>query len=673
MAFPEGLVGTLPGGQGGAPSSDTKFTFSRPSIRYEHPFLDMTSTMLPKSIKGMIKFICTFIISDGFLNQCIKKMAEYPITDLVFTDTEKVGIDKDNTESIWKKILIKQLKLKQTMHQIGMDYNGYGNSIVSINFPFRRIVTCKECKARTTPESVKEVAFKEYEYEGYCPECVVKTKFDYEDVPTQEINKLRFIHWELPLIDIKFNNTTGEHFYYYAPPLNIIKAVNNGDLDIVNSTRKELIEVIRKGTTLKLESETVIHFKMPSPQHLIFDERGWGVPQVMVVMKDVFHNKILKKGNEMIAFDHIVPWRILYPIGTGDISPYSTVNLASWKTKIEEEIRKFRVDPNYTSIMPLPIGYINVGGDGKLLLTTNEVKAGEDTIITGLGIIPEIIRGGASWSGSNVSLRIVENSFLNWRATMQDFIDMVVETCANYFGIPKISVTMSKFKMADEMSKVSLMANLASAPPADRKVSGTTVVEELGLDPKIERKNIEDEINNATKLMIRSSEISAIAQGNASLINSRYNADSQAEYNMRNDSNYQKYQEIKAKNDNLALDKKYNDIRREVGGTENISIPQVLMNVTIRMQQIASIAPEEFKGRMLVIKNTMPNLYSEIYKNLTEMNVIAGDLLGNVPQPTQEQPPEQSQPPSGQDQPIGQAMPQPLPEQRPPRSDNAQI
>lgn len=672
MAFPEGLVGTIPGGQGGSSSTDTKFTFSRPSIRYEHPFLDMTSTMLPKSIKGMIKFICTFILSDGFLNQCITKLSEYPITDLVFTDVEKVGLSKDNTEITWKNILIKQLKLKQTMHQIGMDYHAYGNSIVSINFPFRRIVICKECDYKTTPESVREISFKAYEYEGYCPKCEQKTKFNYEDIPTKEIKKLRFIHWDLPLIEIKYNNTTGEHFYYYTPPLNIIKAINNGDLDIVNSTRKEFIEIIRKGTTLKLENETIIHFKKPSPQHLIFDEKGWGVPQTMVVMKDVFHNKILKKGNEMIAFDHIVPWRILYPIGSGDITPHGSINLSGWKTKVEEEVRKFRMDQNYTSIMPLPIGYINVGGDAKLLLTTQEIKAGEDTIITGLGIIPEIMRGGASWSGSNVSLRIVENSFLNWRATMQDFIDIVVETCANYFNIPVISVTMSKFKMADEMSKIALMANLAGAPPADRIISKTTVIEEVGLDPKVERKNIEDETNKATEIMIRSSEISAIAQGSASLINSRYSADAQAEFNTRNDSNYREYQEIKAKNDNENLNKKYSDIRNEVGASENVSIPQVLMNVTMRMQQMASFSPEEFKGRMLVIRNTMPNLYGEIYKNLSEMNVIAGDLLGGTPQPVQEPPPDQSGP-SGQDQPVGQALPQPLPEQRPPRSENSQI
>ena len=56
---------------------------------------------------------------------------------------------------------------------------------------------------------------------------------------------------------------------------------------------------------------------------------------VMPIMKDIFHNKILKKGNEMIAFDHIVPLRIMFPTGTGDVSPHLTTNLSNWKNKID--------------------------------------------------------------------------------------------------------------------------------------------------------------------------------------------------------------------------------------------------------------------------------------------------------------------------------------------------
>ena len=77
-----------------------------------------------------------------------------------------------------------------------------------------------------------------------------------------------------------------------------------------------------------------------------------GVP----VIKIAYYLQVLRKGQEAIALDHVVPLRILFPQSNADTSPYVSVDLSTWRKKVEYEIRMWRQDPNRVSIMPVPVG-----------------------------------------------------------------------------------------------------------------------------------------------------------------------------------------------------------------------------------------------------------------------------------------------------------------------------
>jgi hypothetical protein len=561
-------------------------------------------------------------------------MSEYPITDLLYNDEEPSNIKDDKTVKKWKRILEKKMKITPAMKQIGMDYHGYGNSFVSINYPFKRMLRCTSCGKDDSVESVKGVKFKNYKYTGKCVKCQKQTTFDPYDMQTKEIDKLNFIFWDIFYIYIKYNNISGDHFYYYEIPPNIRTAVRRGDIDVINTTKLEVIEAIRRKKKLKLKEDNLFHFKRSGPQYFYPSERGWGQSALLPVMKDIFHSKILKKGNEMIAFDHIVPLRLLFPQGTGDVSPHSTIPLSSWKNSVEDEIRKWKVDPNYISIMPLPVGQINFSGDAKLLAITPEIKATEDTIITGIGIIPEIIRGGASWSGSNVSLRVVENSFLNHRILMDEFIEWTVENISNYFGLPEIEVKLSDFKMADDIQRKNMILQAAQAPADQRPLSRKTVIKELGFDPDTEYQNIKEELDRATELRVEEMKGQAEAQGEASVINSVFTADAENEYKSRMEQHAREDQVKRDEERMKAQDDNSNALMNEIATnfmTQNVqSVPDFIFKVTQRLTLLKNSNPEEFKVRMLAIKNSMPLMYNEVYENLKEMNVIQADLTPDM-------------------------------------------
>ena len=624
--------GAQTAGDGGT-GSNLKIAFTRGSLKYDSPFMDMTSTFIPKSIKGLLRFIAACILGDGFVSQCVTKLAEYPITDLIYEDDEESEIKDDKRIDKWKNILEKKLKIVRSMKQAGMDYYGYGNSIISINYPFKRYFICKNCNNRFASDSIK-YKFQNYKFIGECPKCKKTDRLKAQDKNTKELNKFNLIHWDLLYIDIKYNTISGDHFYFYRIPPQMEVAIKRGDLDIINTTRLEVIDAVKKKKPLKLMADNVFHLKRTGPQYVISSERGWGIPAIMPVMKDIFHTKILKKGNEMIAFDHIVPLRLLFPQGTGDISPHATVNLSGWRTKIEDEVRKWKADPNYISIVPLPVGQINFSGDAKVLSVTPELKATEDAIMTGIGIIPEIIRGGASWSGSNVSLRVVENSFINHRNDMHDYLEFVIENVSRYLDIPEVDVRMSDFKMADDLQKKRLVVDAAMGEASKTLISKTTVTKELGFDPEQEYQLKLKEMKKNIELAIEEMEGAATAQGSAAVVNAMYQADAQAANADRLEVHDRESQGKREEVDMQMHEESAGAIAEEVAiaagrkgmSPESIPTPNLILMLTQRFAIAAKANPEEFKMRMLIMKNTMPALYGEVYNNLKELNIISADL-----------------------------------------------
>lgn len=75
----------------------------------------------------------------------------------------------------------------------------------------------------------------------------------------------------------------------------------------------------------------------------------------------------------------------------------------------------------------------------------------------------EFVYGGLQWSGANVSLRMLENQFINYRTMMQEVIDYIIDECHTYFDIPKIKVRMQPFKMADDIAQKDLLLRLVEA------------------------------------------------------------------------------------------------------------------------------------------------------------------------------------------------------------------
>ena len=246
------------------------------------------------------------------------------------------------------------------------------------------------------------------------------------------------------------------------------------------------------------------------------------------------------------------------------------------------------------------------------------------------------------------------------------------------------------------------MVQAAMGPSSQAVISKTTVVKELGFDPEAELKNREEDLKISVEMAVREAEGQAEAMGAASLINASYAADAQIENANRME---QGQQESAQKRDTMRGKQKAinaEGVAQEVqmfaqnrgADTSQMSLPNFILNLTQRFARLTTMFPDEFKIRMLAMKNAMPSLYQEIYQNLKEMNLIAADVMPDLQMAQAVTPgelPAYSQGgSSAEDQPspaeLG-ASPEavepvatpinnpikPLPAQKPPRSPNAPI
>jgi len=491
-------------------------------FRYPSPFFDIASTYIPPTVKLLFQYCKYFYYANSTISPIIYKLSEYPITNIIY-EKPKGGEDvNDNTKELWRRMMEDNLHIQRLQIEINLDYYIYGNAFLSIVYPFIRNLECPACKKKSLIGKT-QWKWKNFRFIGNCPLCKAEQQeFKVVDTPIKNRSMVALARWNPINVDIDYNALTGKSTYIYHIIGKDRKAIALGKKDYLETTPWIFIEAVKDNKDIILEPSNLFHFRRPAISDA---DMGWGMPVIMPVIKDAYYSQILRKSQEAIALDHIVPLRILFPAANADVSPYVTANLGAWRQKIELELKAWRQDPNYISIMPLPVGIQNFGGDAKALSITPELKLIEQQIAGGLGVPLEFIMGGLNWTGSSITLRILENHFLTIIKFHDEFLEWITTRLSRYFKIPKIRCRQAQFKMADDMQYKQLILQMQQAG----NVSATTVLDENHLNFREEQEAIKKEneikatIQNLAQLQM------AEAQGQVQVIGTKYQALAQIE------------------------------------------------------------------------------------------------------------------------------------------------
>jgi hypothetical protein len=458
---------------------------------------------MPPTIKELFRWCLFFYLTNSTIGPIIRKKASYLITDLIYSTMSS------RTKDIWKNLLEKSLKIKEFEFILMIDFEVFGNAYASIIYPFDRFLVCKSCGFENLIGSSK------WEYDGAnfivkCKECHTKQTAKVKDVPVRNRNRVRLHRWFPMYIDPKKNPITGKTRYIYRIPGWIKNKVKDQKINkiYVEDTPLEFLEAIKKNQVIELDPDNLYHFKHES---VSMDDDSLGIPQLLNVMKDAWLYSTYNKSQEAVALEHVLPLDLISPApAAGAPAPHMSTDLGTWRGRIQNIISNWRRDPNALFPVPFPVQVSRVRGDAQALTLHNDLQMVRQQIAGGLDVPPDFVYGNMTWSGGNVTLRVLENLLINRLSRLEFFVsEWVVPRMRRFFLLPACEIRHQEFKMADDVQQKRIAMELR----ATNTVSDKTVLEELGFDPHKEevRKNkeMEQRLADMRKQQIAQAEIEA--------------------------------------------------------------------------------------------------------------------------------------------------------------------
>jgi len=465
----------------GSPSSPMRFAQGQTrgriqggniqGVNYPSPFFDVAHTYLPTTVKQLFKFCRYYFLTNPVINAVVMKMSEYPVTDIV--------VDHEDPEVVrkWTDYMHDTVRMRSFQIECGLDYNTYGTCAVSLSFPFQKYLTCRNCGFSEQARKIRNKwIYTSNEFRLNCPRCGHTGAANPKDWYYQDASNIRPVRWNVEDIEVSYNDITGECTYFYTIPAPLRADITLGKKDVVESIPQIFLQAIRQQKGVVFSKGNFFALKRAT---LAWQDRGWGIPMILPVLKDAFYLQIMKKAQEAILLEHIIPLRVIFPqAASGTADPFTTINLVDWRDQMAAEIARWRHDQNYIPIMPLPIGNQSIGGDGKALLLSGDMMALGEQIIMGMGVPREFLQGGLSYAGTNVSMRMLENAFLSYIGRQRQMVNWIVEMVAHFMRWPKVNVRFKPFKMADDLQRKSYLFQLNQA----QKISDTTLLADADLD-----------------------------------------------------------------------------------------------------------------------------------------------------------------------------------------------
>ena len=357
------------------------------------PLFDFLTAFAPRRLKDLFKLCEYLYFNSSQIYAALQKFAIYPVTEINYTSTN------ESLKKKYKHLHERVLKTKRTLIRGAIDKYVYGNAFFSVYSPFVRFLKCEKCDHLTNIQAVEyKFRLKKLEFLYKCSSCKHKGPGTVIDRKITRPDKIAIIRWDPKLMDIDHNPITGHSEYFYSIPRDLKEKVQKGNKHLINTLPMEFLRALRDEKIFKFSDGQLFHIKMDAPAGI---EAQWGFPPLASTIKLFFYAAVLRKANEAIALDYVVPFRIISPRqSSSNADPVLTISLNRWSEEMKQNVRKWRRDPLHIMWSAVPAEVTHVGGQARALMTLGEVQAAEENIITALGIPKEFIIGGLSFTGA---------------------------------------------------------------------------------------------------------------------------------------------------------------------------------------------------------------------------------------------------------------------------------
>lgn len=443
---------------------------------FPNPFFDIANTYLPRDIRKTFTWCEHIYMSNGIVRAATDRVAQYFITEIQIKDE-----DNKNAKEL-KKLLTKN---KSLYLQACIDSLVYGNSFVAAYLPFVRMLICPHCKASFNAKKI-DYRFTNYKFMISCPNCKASGQAIVNDHKEKSPGRINFLRIDPKQILINHDIFSGESEYYWNISQTSMKSVITSAITnklSINAMPIDIMKVIEKNQNFLFSHKKIHHFKNPS---LAGVSSQWGFPPYLPIMKLNFYNAVLRRANEAIAMDFIVPFRVLSPRATPSVDPMAMHSSDIFVSKMQDMAHRHRQDPASMQIMPYPVDYQAFGAEGKSLNVTPEIKDNSDEMLNALNFPAELFRNTLQYQAMPSALRMFENTWEYLVDGANGLLQFSADHICGFMGWEQMDVEFLKVKVADDMERKQIFMQLAAA----QQISMMTALKPYDLDYATEKKNV---------------------------------------------------------------------------------------------------------------------------------------------------------------------------------------
>ena len=470
------------------------------TAHFPDPFMDMASLAMPTTIREALEW-CEFICSaNGTYSSALGRIVSYFITDveiIAAPGTGKKSVGREEREK-YLSYLHDTFGIASVLRTVAMDFMVYGNSLTSLITPFRRYLSCGRCGSefplrKVAETSVFRYSWQDYEFHAYCPRCHYSGAWKHIDRRAIDTGKLSLKRWSPHEIDIIHDEPSGESAYYWNISEQYKQQIRRGDLFQLERARWEIVTAVKRNQGLLFDSSALYHMREEPLAGQ--NTQGWGFSRVLTNFRQAWYQQILKRYNEAIAMDYVVPFRVITPEARGgqggEINdPLLSIGLGAFTARVEAMLAKHRQDPFRWNILPTPAKYQAFGGEARDLSPTDLLELAETELLSAIGMPVDLYRAQLTMQAAPSTLRAFQAFWAPLIYSMNQFLTKTVNRIGEVMGWEQVACRLAKVSHADDLNRQMAKLQLMMGGQTSR-TSGLASVD-MDFEEE-ERRKIEEE------------------------------------------------------------------------------------------------------------------------------------------------------------------------------------
>jgi hypothetical protein len=411
-----------------------------------------------------------------------QRVVRYFLTEVELTDAS------DDEKEKYEEFLNNQIKIMEVLATVGDNYMAYGNSFVSLHVPFRRYLRCPKCHLER-PLNAINWQWENYQFLGTCESCSYKGHFTRVDRRSLGQDQIKVVHWSPHEIRIMYHPVSGKKIYLWEINALFKNEIKKGNPFYLEETSWEIIEAIKHDKLFRFNNDFIYHVKDETLAGVRM--HGWGLPLIMANFKQAWYIQVLKRYNEAIALDYIIPFRVITPTpGTSrEADPLLHMNVGNFYSRVMNMFRQHRRDPTTIHALPFSIDLKMLGADAKNLAPTDLIDKATDEFLNSQGVPAELYKGSLQIQAAPVALRLFERTWVHLVNGMNGFLNWMFKRTSELQNWENLKGRLLPVTLSDDLEKKQTQLQLA----ASGQISNDTSLRPLGINFREETKKKFDE------------------------------------------------------------------------------------------------------------------------------------------------------------------------------------